>query len=385
MQIGHTVSLIDFVAIVGTFEGLLISIFLLLKESVKSEANRWLGLLVVSITSVLLPGAIQQLGLRSVLPHVVHLQMVTLLLNGPATYFYVRSCTQKDFKTTTLAWLHFLPALLALCYHLPFYLSPNEDKIAAFIQFAQQGRINYPLWVPLSKIVHSTIYFVISFQLVIKYRKHLTNTTSYIDNAFQRWLLVFCFVLLIPLISVVVFTISSYQLFSSTTFYSAFFLFILFIHFGAILKPSLFHLFPHQMQLPTVEKAKKQKYERSALQATQKEIYIEQLQTYMQTHKPYLNPELTMPQLSEAVNISTHSLSQIINEKLDCSFLEFINQYRVAEAKVKLEDAAFDNYTISAIASDAGFKARSTFYTAFKKHAGITPNEYRKQQKEKRT
>jgi len=351
----------------------------LLKKSVKSEANFWLGMVVLSVTTYLLPGGVYRIGLLPDLPHVVHLHMVTILLMGPFALLYIRSCTQKGFKTKVLLWLHFLPALLALFYHLPFYVSSEEEKIIAFFQWFLDGNLGVPRVITLFKILHPAIYFIICVRLVLEYRNHLSNTASSIDVDFHRWLLVFCLVLLMPVLTILVFAITSFQYVSATTFFGGLFLFILAVHVATMVKPSLFHAFPHQMLIPNSSEEKKQKYESSKLQETQKEKYIEKLQTYVINEKPYLEPELTLAQLSEKVNIPTHYLSQIINEKLEVNFLDFINGYRVKEAQEKLTDPKLSHYTILSIAYEAGFNSKSTFYAAFKKGTGMTPSQYRKQ------
>ena len=91
-----------------------------------------------------------------------------------------------------------------------------------------------------------------------------------------------------------------------------------------------------------------------------------------------MEPELTLAQLSKQTNIPSHYLSQVINEKMRCNFLDFINKYRVKEAQAKLANRKFDHYTIIAIAFEAGFYSKTTFYSAFKKFADTTPSSYRK-------
>jgi AraC-like DNA-binding protein len=61
------------------------------------------------------------------------------------------------------------------------------------------------------------------------------------------------------------------------------------------------------------------------------------------------------------------------------SFFDFVNEYRVQEAKRLLCSPQSDHLSILGIALDAGFNSKSAFYTAFGKYAGITPSEYRKQ------
>jgi len=95
-------------------------------------------------------------------------------------------------------------------------------------------------------------------------------------------------------------------------------------------------------------------------------------------HKPYLNPELTINDLAAMIPCNRHHLSQVLNEALKNSFYDYINFYRVEEAKQLLMNASKKNYKISSIAYDAGFNSLSTFNEIFRKHTGTTPSQFRK-------
>ena len=99
--------------------------------------------------------------------------------------------------------------------------------------------------------------------------------------------------------------------------------------------------------------------------------------SYISEQKPYLNPDLTLTDLSNQLHVSRNHLSYIINNELGVNFYEFINYYRIGEVKQKLLDAACKNLTIDAIARDAGFKSRASFYESFKKSTGGSPTEFR--------
>jgi AraC-like DNA-binding protein len=72
-------------------------------------------------------------------------------------------------------------------------------------------------------------------------------------------------------------------------------------------------------------------------------------------------------------------LSQTINEQLRQSFSEFLNSYRIEEAKRRLRDPAFKHLSILGIAEDVGFNSKSSFNAVFKKHTNLTPSEFRNQ------
>lgn len=106
--------------------------------------------------------------------------------------------------------------------------------------------------------------------------------------------------------------------------------------------------------------------------------FIGRINSSMEHEKPFLNPEISLPELATLVNIPPYQLSRVINEKFGCNFFDFINGYRVNEIKRKLNDPAFDNLSLLGIAYDCGFNSKSAFNRIFKKMTGLTPSEYKK-------
>jgi AraC-like DNA-binding protein len=102
----------------------------------------------------------------------------------------------------------------------------------------------------------------------------------------------------------------------------------------------------------------------------------------MNSVKPYLEPELTLMELAAKLSVTPHNLSQVFNCEIKKSFFDFVNEYRVGEAKKLLSSPQYSHYSILGIALDAGFNSKSAFYTAFGKHVGTTPSEFRKRQTE---
>ena len=94
--------------------------------------------------------------------------------------------------------------------------------------------------------------------------------------------------------------------------------------------------------------------------------------------KVYRDENISLQLLSEKSGIQPHYLSQIINEKMNKNFITLINGYRVEEAKKRLVDPRDRHLSILGIAFDVGFNSKAAFNRAFKKHAGMTPSEYKK-------
>lgn len=108
---------------------------------------------------------------------------------------------------------------------------------------------------------------------------------------------------------------------------------------------------------------------------------IAKLISFMQKQEPYLDPDLTILKLADMYGVSSRDLSLLINHHLDQHFFDFINDFRIIKSKKLLLENKKTKLTIQRIMFDVGFNSKSSFYTAFKKQVGITPSEYRKQQK----
>lgn len=119
------------------------------------------------------------------------------------------------------------------------------------------------------------------------------------------------------------------------------------------------------------------KYAKSGLAEEQLRSYKNTLKKLMRDGEIYLRPGLTLPRLAEAVGCSVNHLSQVINSGFGVSFFDFINRHRVEHAKALLENLD-DHDAVLNIAFSVGFNSNSAFYSAFKKHVGMTPAQFRR-------
>ncbi|MEO8254690.1 MAG: helix-turn-helix transcriptional regulator [Flavobacterium sp.] len=102
----------------------------------------------------------------------------------------------------------------------------------------------------------------------------------------------------------------------------------------------------------------------------------EQINILFETKKIYTNPDLTLSILAKELNVRPQLLSQFINDNLNKSFTQFINEYRIDEAKRLLKKG--NQFKIDAVGFESGFNSSSTFYSSFKKITGTTPSNYQK-------
>ena len=98
----------------------------------------------------------------------------------------------------------------------------------------------------------------------------------------------------------------------------------------------------------------------------------------MQLEKPYLNSELSLSKLGESFGVHSNYLSQVINERENKNFYDYINGYRIDEFKRMVSDPKKKNLTLLALAFDCGFNSKSVFNNSFKKLTNQTPSEFMK-------
>lgn len=104
---------------------------------------------------------------------------------------------------------------------------------------------------------------------------------------------------------------------------------------------------------------------------------FQKIDDYILSNQRFLDSRISMELLSEELGMSTSHFSKIVNSVSKQNFSDYINSYRVDQAKQLLSDKDFENYTIVAIGLECGFNSKSTFYTAFKKFTSQTPTEFR--------
>lgn len=302
---------------------------------------------------------------------------------GPLTYFYIKSLTQPYFKFRKIDTLHFLPALLYFIYRVSVFI--YDASLPGFAN-VQNGwfisNIHESYVSPVLNILTELsmiVYLVLAGNQYLKYRKSIVQYFSNTYDVELNWLRNFIII------------------------YSALYLFGLFIRltdysffenfwkqrWWAFLAGSLTMIYVgmmsyfsnlsklYNLQPPT------EASESENLDSTSKiDIVSQKLKTqvsnYMENQKPYLNPEITLPDLAKEMQLSSNQLSQIINTEFGKNFNEFINEYRVEMFKLKLKDESVQHLSLLGIAMECGFNSKATFNRVFKKTTQISPSEYLK-------
>ena len=133
--------------------------------------------------------------------------------------------------------------------------------------------------------------------------------------------------------------------------------------------------FDHNLMLP-----RGGAYLKSGFSTALSSHYKKQLLEFMEHQKPFTNGDLKLPQLATSLGMTPHNLSEMVNKEFDMNFSEFLNRYRVCEAKKIMKSQAGTKLKLIEIAYLVGFNNKTTFSQAFKRQTGYTPSEFRANQ-----
>lgn len=349
--------------------GIIITFFLaviLVSKRNKSEADHilaiWLVFLGVHITLFYLVFT----GKYISFPHLLALEIPIPLIHGPLLYLYTSTLTnQTDYKKYRI--LHFLPAVIVYLFLIRFYSLPATEKIFVY-QHNGLGFENLASCISVIVNCSGIAYVTLSLLKVYKHRKRIGDSFSNLEKVNLSWLKY-----LIAGVStiwiVVIFGTNEY-------IFAAVVLFVLFIGYFGIKQVGIFTII-HQTEATVVNE--KSKYSKSGINDDAIDKIHQELNSLMLKEKCYTDPELTLAQLSNELNIHPNSLSQVINSMEQKNFYDYINAQRIEEFKRIVSLSENQQFTLLSLAFECGFNSKTSFNRNFKKHTGTSPSEYIKQ------
>lgn len=363
--------LISFLSFLIAFQLLFVGVFLITHKKGNRRNNGLLATIFILLGWNMADLTLQMNDVVFKWAFLQHIDDAFFLLYGPLFYFYAQCVIFRDFKLSNRNLLHLIPYLLLTILVLSLgnpSPSTSEKMIANPMPWQFQ-------LVRVLMYVHIFIYLGLTYKTLWTYREIIKNTYSQIDQINLDWLS------------------SALNTFGLLTFASLFHNFIPLKgnESAAIIALVLLLIFVFYFVIKVILKALRQskifagiaknettKYHGSNLTPNQIETYKQQLLALLGTEKPFLDPQVSITDLSEKLSVPTKHLSQVINQSFNRSFFDFINSYRVQEVQHILKNSKDDKLTVLEAMYEAGFNSKSSFNTAFKKETGQTPTEFRK-------
>lgn len=297
------------------------------------------------------------------------------------------ACTLSLLKEDAFGWklsktLHLAPFVifaLALPFLVKYQMLTNRSigygMLTAFDPFNKgvSGLQYIYSGLFLLQFVHAAAYSVFSLRLIMIFKKsHAPNlSVPNIDNI--KWFQILHWLIIITLIAVIMllitmFWVGVYHRQMDYLYVVPFSLLIYFFSFHALKMKDL--------RLPEIGPKSEIKYRKSFLSMEEAQKWSNLLSTFLANEQPYLDADLRLVDIAKHLHISTHQLSQVINEHLHTSFYDLINGRRIMHAKGLIQQN--NDQTLLQIALMSGFNNKNSFNNAFKKHAGMSPSTYRR-------
>ena len=363
--------------LVGAAQGFFLALTLAVRQQ-NTFANRLLGLWMFVCSCDLFSLFLYE---KSYLVHVPHLLAITYsfpFLYGPLLYLYTRALITAQPSLAPRQLLHLLPFALHHLSMWPFYLQSGAAKLDFLRAFEENARPEGMEIVSGLKIAHGLIYFAFAFTLLRKHKGAIRTSFSSIEHINLNWLQILVSfqgtfwggILILYLLRFGGLDLG--PTLDPIVYLGATVLIYLVGYFG-LRQPEIF------TSAPAEESAASEKYVKTRLEEERARQYLQELVEHMEREKPFTRSTLTLQELADEVSMAAHHLSQVINDRLQQNFFDFVNSYRVKEVQERLSSPDTENLTILAIAYEAGFNSKSTFNNIFKKQTHMTPSEFRRQ------
>lgn len=381
MEIQPTFNTWTTLFLVVAVHGIILAGLFYFRSTGRIKPNRLLGVFLFLFSVNLVSYVLYWTRYNIEFPHFVGIAGAFHFIYGPLILFYALSIVYPGRKWKAWDLAHAVPLVAFLIWNSSFYLQTSAQKVeiitAGYLNGPAAGLPTWVLIIVTIKVILMGGYGM-AVLLLPRILKHWENVPL---NRFSpeniTWLritgaaflgFVLCYASYFILVETINFQIEHDYMISF-----AMSGFIFGIGYLGLFKPEF------------LEQAHngKYKYENSSLSSSEADIYLEQLLEYMATEKPYLEGELKLNDLAGQLSIPPHHLSQIINEKLGKNFFEFVNSYRIKEAKEILSDPGKQDFKILRVAFESGFNNKTTFNTTFKTEVGTTPSLYRKEKLKK--
>lgn len=302
-------------------------------------------------------------GKNVTMPALLGFELPFPLFHGPFLFLYTASLTGQT-KAMKLGFLHFLPILVCYMMFFDFFFLPSEQKVAVYAAKGQGHET--VLFINRALIMASgVIYFILSLWLLRTHKKNLQNQFSYTEKINLNWLRYLIYS--IGLIWVSVFIGPETVTFGITV------VFVIFLGYFGINQVGVF------TERPAIQlEPKKEKYQKSSLNEESGQAIHQALNSLMREKKLYTNPELTLAELAQALDVHPNNLSQVINTFEQKSFYDYINLMRIEEFKRLAALPENQKFNLLGLARECGFNSKTSFNRNFKNATGQSPTEYLK-------
>ena len=374
--------LISYINFTGVLLGLLLALIIWMRAPAGNRALHYYALFLACISLVIFDTFLCYTGwMKYTLQWNDSTEPLTLLI-APLLYLSIRFLILRKPISRGMLIIHFAPAVLYAISQTGYYLQPLAVKYNAYVG-AYFSELPFSAVPPGTTYVYHTIkdlhrwllllsfavYGVFSLRVWYFHRNQFGNAARKVRISkyrFARYILLAFLTALIVFISVY----SNFEDDRGDHFLTLLTTLIIMLTAIALISESRFF-----------EKAWLiDKYETSSRQ--HEALKLEEIQRVVSQSEFFSSQDPSLKKLAATLGTHPNVVSRVINQQTGGNFNDFVNGYRVELAKERLRSREYRNLTIEAIGQSVGFRSKSSFYQAFKKHAGVAPSQFLKRNME---
>ncbi len=345
-------------------------------KGVNKQANFWLGIFMFSLALVNLDTLLITHKIYHTFPHLIGISDLLFFLVPPSIYFAALYfvAPQRKYRWTDL--FHFFFFITYCLLNLPaLVMQDGPSKLKMLLTEEPMQADDYIASGII--LVYTLTYCILSLLKINRHQKNVAQIHSSSEGIDLSWFKYFliCVLILAGVWATYVLVQSDLLNYVVTTTY---FVLVFFLAYYALHQREVYNFNANEKEaIQQLTEGKQELPKKPQLEPAQLQGLKQQLDALMQSEKPFLDNELNLLKLAARMQITIHTLSYVINEGYGENFAQYVNRYRVEEAKKLLDDPRVAHLSILGIAFDAGFNSKTVFNTTFKKVTGLSPSEYK--------
>ncbi len=309
---------------------------------------------------------------------------------GPFIYLYFRSLTNTRFQLERRYFWILLPGAIELTTRVVIFLHDLAVRHWLLGEELPYFHATKGWWRDFSLPVLDSLVFALAWNFVFllltireygRYKRYVRNNFSDTEEIEFSWLrkLLIGFVVVLSLMYLFRLFDAYIQELHYTQNWFSFFAVSVWIYYLSIAGYTSGEHIPIALQYAPEDAPPPASPSTDDQEAKEIGDWKNKIKKWMAEQRPYLNPELTLPEMAGQLGAGASLLSRVINQGFGQNFNDFINAHRVEAVKAKLTKGENEQYTLLAIAMECGFNSKATFNRAFRKFTGMSPREFQRQ------
>lgn len=369
------------VILVGIVQGVFLGLVILFRGGSKNKALKTFAWLLLLQSIVILDNHLCYTGLMKYVLHLNDSTEPLVLILFPLIYLFLYQLLERRPLRFRKHWIHFLPALIYALTQLTYYVQPLAVKYNAYLgaYHAHLETAEVPAditygyhwvkdefrWMVLASCL---CYAFLSIRLLLRRKRSTASLSKKTVTNKYRFSRNMVFLMITALLLVFL-VFLNHEDDAGDHYIGIFNTLITFSTGFVMLSESRF--FENSWIAD--------KYETLGHQQTK--LGLPMIERFIQEQAFFLSEEASLHKLAQSLQTTTNHVSKVINVEAGMNFNEYINTFRVRCAQERLLNPEFNHLTIEAIGNSVGFRSKTAFYSAFKKHTQQSPKQYADQRK----